>query len=193
MPVYGYRCPNGHEFEAIHSMRDTPLTACKVCGAAPVARVFSPSAASTSRQRRAAGQGSRRQLPTTAPAEQTRMKAKSLKNVRVQALEAVRRVSRSSYTFEGEIEEFSVRLSDVAADKWRDVCTAAVDDGVYAVTLMRLGKKTPSVSEPVRAWDREQREAQREQERAHKVLALTLSVHAGVPLPVAHELRGLPA
>ena len=42
MPTYGYRCPNGHEFEAIHHMDDPPPTACEVCGAAPVNRVFYP-------------------------------------------------------------------------------------------------------------------------------------------------------
>jgi putative FmdB family regulatory protein len=42
MPTYGYRCPNGHEFEAIHGMGDPPPTACEVCGAEPVTRVFYP-------------------------------------------------------------------------------------------------------------------------------------------------------
>ena len=42
MPTYGYRCPKGHEFEAIHSMGAPPPTACEVCGAAPVSRVFFP-------------------------------------------------------------------------------------------------------------------------------------------------------
>jgi putative FmdB family regulatory protein len=46
MPTYGYRCPNGHEFEAIHGMGDPPPTACETCDAAPVSRVFYPIAVS---------------------------------------------------------------------------------------------------------------------------------------------------
>lgn len=42
MPTYGYRCPKGHEFEVIHTMGASPPTACEVCGAAPVSRVFYP-------------------------------------------------------------------------------------------------------------------------------------------------------
>jgi putative FmdB family regulatory protein len=42
MPTYGYRCPNGHEFEAVHGMGAPPPTACEICGAAPVSRVFFP-------------------------------------------------------------------------------------------------------------------------------------------------------
>ena len=42
MPTYGYRCPNGHEFEVIHGMDDPPPTACEVCEATPVNRVFYP-------------------------------------------------------------------------------------------------------------------------------------------------------
>ena len=42
MPTYGYRCPKGHEFETVHGMGAPPPTACQVCGAAPVSRVFYP-------------------------------------------------------------------------------------------------------------------------------------------------------
>ena len=42
MPTYGYRCPKGHEFEAIHGMGAPPPAVCQVCGAAPVSRVFYP-------------------------------------------------------------------------------------------------------------------------------------------------------
>ncbi|MGH3082738.1 MAG: FmdB family zinc ribbon protein [Gaiellaceae bacterium] len=42
MPTYGYRGPNGHEFEVVHGMGGSPPTACEVCGAAPVIRVFYP-------------------------------------------------------------------------------------------------------------------------------------------------------
>ncbi len=41
MPIYEYRCENGHEFEVIQSMSDDPVTACEECGA-PVERVFHP-------------------------------------------------------------------------------------------------------------------------------------------------------
>ena len=41
MPIYEYKCTNGHLFEAIQSMSDDPLTKCEVCGA-PVERVFHP-------------------------------------------------------------------------------------------------------------------------------------------------------
>jgi len=41
MPIYVYRCPNGHEFEVFQSMSEEPVTRCKECGA-PVERVFQP-------------------------------------------------------------------------------------------------------------------------------------------------------
>ena len=41
MPIYEYRCENGHVFEVFRSMSDDPVTACEVCGA-PVERVFHP-------------------------------------------------------------------------------------------------------------------------------------------------------
>jgi putative FmdB family regulatory protein len=41
MPIYEYRCTNGHTFEVIQSMSDDPATSCEVCGA-PVERVFHP-------------------------------------------------------------------------------------------------------------------------------------------------------
>lgn len=41
MPVYEYRCPNGHEFEVIQRMSDDPVEACEQCEA-PVERVFHP-------------------------------------------------------------------------------------------------------------------------------------------------------
>jgi putative FmdB family regulatory protein len=41
MPIYEYRCENGHLFEAMQKMTDEPVTACEVCGA-PVQRVFHP-------------------------------------------------------------------------------------------------------------------------------------------------------
>ncbi len=41
MPIYEYRCQNGHNFEVIQSMSDDPVEICEVCGA-PVERVFHP-------------------------------------------------------------------------------------------------------------------------------------------------------
>ena len=41
MPIYEYRCDNGHTFEVMQRMSDDPLTECTVCGA-PVQRVFHP-------------------------------------------------------------------------------------------------------------------------------------------------------
>ena len=41
MPIYEYRCENGHTFEAMQRMTDDPLTECTICGA-PVQRVFHP-------------------------------------------------------------------------------------------------------------------------------------------------------
>jgi putative FmdB family regulatory protein len=41
VPIYEYRCRNGHTFEVIQKMSDPPVTTCEVCGA-PVERVFHP-------------------------------------------------------------------------------------------------------------------------------------------------------
>jgi putative FmdB family regulatory protein len=41
MPVYEYRCENGHTFEVLQRMSDDPVAECKECGA-PVQRVFHP-------------------------------------------------------------------------------------------------------------------------------------------------------
>jgi putative FmdB family regulatory protein len=41
MPIYEYRCENGHLFEVFQSMSDDPVTKCEECGA-PVERVFHP-------------------------------------------------------------------------------------------------------------------------------------------------------
>jgi len=41
MPIYEYRCENGHLFEAMQKIADPPVTACETC-AAPVQRVFHP-------------------------------------------------------------------------------------------------------------------------------------------------------
>jgi putative FmdB family regulatory protein len=41
MPIYEYRCENGHLFEVMQKMSDAPVTVCETCGA-PVSRVFHP-------------------------------------------------------------------------------------------------------------------------------------------------------
>ena len=41
MPIYEYRCENGHTFEVMQRMTDDPLSSCSTC-AAPVQRVFHP-------------------------------------------------------------------------------------------------------------------------------------------------------
>jgi putative FmdB family regulatory protein len=41
MPIYEYRCKNGHTFEVVQRMSDDPVETCEVCGE-PVERVFHP-------------------------------------------------------------------------------------------------------------------------------------------------------
>ena len=41
MPIYEYRCDNGHHFDVMQKMTDGPVTVCEVCGE-PVQRVFHP-------------------------------------------------------------------------------------------------------------------------------------------------------
>ena len=41
MPIYEYRCENGHLFEVMQRITDDPVTQCETC-AAPVSRVFHP-------------------------------------------------------------------------------------------------------------------------------------------------------
>jgi putative FmdB family regulatory protein len=41
MPIYEYRCENGHLFEVMQKMSDPPVISCEECGA-PVSRVFHP-------------------------------------------------------------------------------------------------------------------------------------------------------
>ncbi len=41
MPIYEYRCENGHLFEVMQKMSDVPVTACETCSAS-VQRVFHP-------------------------------------------------------------------------------------------------------------------------------------------------------
>ena len=42
MPIYEYKCPNGHLLEVFHGMNEPGPTACEVCGAAPLVRVLHP-------------------------------------------------------------------------------------------------------------------------------------------------------
>jgi putative FmdB family regulatory protein len=41
MPIYEYRCDNGHTFEVMQRMTDDPVSVCSTCEA-PVQRVFHP-------------------------------------------------------------------------------------------------------------------------------------------------------
>jgi putative FmdB family regulatory protein len=41
MPIYGYRCSRGHQFEVQQRITEPALTQCRECGA-PVTRVFYP-------------------------------------------------------------------------------------------------------------------------------------------------------
>ena len=42
MPIYEYRCPNGHLFELIQRMDDAQPEVCEICGEGPVERVLYP-------------------------------------------------------------------------------------------------------------------------------------------------------
>jgi len=41
MPIYEYKCENGHVFDVVQKMSDEALTECQVCGA-PAVRVLHP-------------------------------------------------------------------------------------------------------------------------------------------------------
>jgi putative FmdB family regulatory protein len=42
MPIYEYKCENGHVFDVIQRMVDEPLTECQECGAPAVRVLHSP-------------------------------------------------------------------------------------------------------------------------------------------------------
>ena len=44
MPIYEYRCPEGHTFELFQRMSDPPPSECQICGAKPVEKVLYPAA-----------------------------------------------------------------------------------------------------------------------------------------------------
>ena len=42
MPIYEYKCPNGHLFEVFHGMTEPSPEACEVCSEGPLVRVLHP-------------------------------------------------------------------------------------------------------------------------------------------------------
>jgi putative FmdB family regulatory protein len=42
MPVYEYKCPQGHVFELFHGISEPAPEVCPVCGEGPVTRVLHP-------------------------------------------------------------------------------------------------------------------------------------------------------
>jgi putative FmdB family regulatory protein len=42
VPIYEYRCPNGHTFELFQKMSDPPADTCVTCGAGPVEKLLFP-------------------------------------------------------------------------------------------------------------------------------------------------------
>ena len=42
MPIYEYKCPNGHLTEVIHGMTEDGPETCEVCGEGPLQRVLHP-------------------------------------------------------------------------------------------------------------------------------------------------------
>ena len=42
MPIYEYKCPNGHLLEVFHGMNEPSPQRCEVCGAEPLVRVLHP-------------------------------------------------------------------------------------------------------------------------------------------------------
>jgi len=72
MPIYEYRCPQGHIFEMFQRMSDPSPEACEICAASPVERVLQPIAVHFKGSGFYAtdyGRGSRRQAKETAPSE----------------------------------------------------------------------------------------------------------------------------
>jgi putative FmdB family regulatory protein len=42
VPIYEYKCPNGHLLEVFHGMNESGPTECEVCAASPLVRVLHP-------------------------------------------------------------------------------------------------------------------------------------------------------
>jgi putative FmdB family regulatory protein len=42
VPIYEYRCPNGHTFEVFQRMSDPPAETCTTCGEGPVEKILFP-------------------------------------------------------------------------------------------------------------------------------------------------------
>jgi putative FmdB family regulatory protein len=42
VPIYEYKCPNGHLFEVFHGMTEPGPEVCETCGAAPLQIVLHP-------------------------------------------------------------------------------------------------------------------------------------------------------
>jgi putative FmdB family regulatory protein len=42
VPIYEYRCPNGHTFELFQRMSDPPAETCVQCGEGPVEKLLFP-------------------------------------------------------------------------------------------------------------------------------------------------------
>jgi len=42
VPIYEYRCPNGHTFEVFQKMSEAPVEVCSTCGAGPVEKLLFP-------------------------------------------------------------------------------------------------------------------------------------------------------
>jgi putative FmdB family regulatory protein len=42
MPIYEYKCPDGHVFEQFHGISEPAPEACPVCGKGPLTRVLHP-------------------------------------------------------------------------------------------------------------------------------------------------------
>jgi putative FmdB family regulatory protein len=42
VPIYEYRCPNGHTFEVFQKMSDPPAEVCTICGTGPVEKILFP-------------------------------------------------------------------------------------------------------------------------------------------------------
>jgi putative FmdB family regulatory protein len=42
VPIYEFRCPDGHLFEVFQRMDDPPADVCEICGKSPLTKVLHP-------------------------------------------------------------------------------------------------------------------------------------------------------